>query len=173
MKKRITTLFFVSTIVLAACIFLEMGQAGNRERDAVNVQTEIGKAETKENDNIEESKAESETEAESVPDKEFSFTEEEMFALQKEQEGLYTFDCLDEQEQAVYAEIYASLIYMRETELSTTDADCMEKVFQCVLNDHPEIFYVDGYTFTKYTRGNNVTKILFEAAYTMDKAEIE
>lgn len=171
MKKRITTLFLVSTIVLTACIFLEMGQAGKQERDAVNVQTEVGRTETKEN--IEEAEAETEIETESASVKEFSFTEEEMLVLQKEQEGLYTFDCLDEQEQVVYTEIYASVVYMRETELSTTDADCMEKVFQCVLNDHPEIFYVDGYTFTKYTRGNNVTKILFEAAYTMDKAEIE
>jgi len=166
MKKRITTLFLVSTIVLFALMSLETGQAGKQEKDAVHVQTGAGKAEAKEN-------IETETETESVTAEEFSFSEEEMLALQKEQEGLYTYDCLDEEEQAVYTEIYASVLHMREIELSTTDADRMEKIFQCVLNDHPEIFYVDGYTFTKYTRGNSVTKILFEAAYTMDKEEID
>lgn len=174
MKKHITTLFLVSTIVLMICVVLEVRQTGNLDRNTINVKTQTTEEKFSE---VSGKETEGQTESESLlADDEgevFTFSREEMSLLQKEQEGLYTYDCLNENEQTVYAEIYASVIYMQETELSTTDSDQMEKVFQCVLNDHPEIFYVDGYTFTKYTRGNSVTKIMFEAAYTMDKDAID
>lgn len=174
MKKHITTLFCVSTIVLMICVVLEVRQTGNLDRDTINVKTQITKDKASE-ETMEETGEQKEPESLLADDEEgiFTFSEEEMSRLQKEQEGLYTYDCLSENEQTVYGEIYASILYMKEIELSTTDADQMEKVFQCVLNDHPEIFYVDGYTFTKYTRGSSVTKIMFEAAYTMDRAKIE
>ena len=187
MKKHITTLFCISTVVLLIGLCLEMKQTGNLDRDTINTKAQVTDDNSSDNssdvsgeDTIEESSNEPEnlTEEESVfTDEntvtEFTFSSEEMLQLQKEQEGFYTFDCLDDKERTVYCEIYASILYMQEVELSTTDADQMEKVFQCVLNDHPEIFYVDGYSFTKYTRGGSVTKIMFEAAYTMDKAGIE
>lgn len=156
------------------CVVLEVRQTGNLDRNTINVKTQTTEEKFSE---VSGKETEGQTESESLlADDEgevFTFSREEMSLLQKEQEGLYTYDCLNENEQTVYAEIYASVIYMQETELSTTDSDQMEKVFQCVLNDHPEIFYVDGYTFTKYTRGNSVTKIMFEAAYTMDKDAID
>lgn len=160
----------------------EMKQSGNLDRDAINAKMQVTEdisSDKSSEETWEETSENSEkqTESESLladeTEEEFTFSVEEMSRLQKEQEGLYTYDCLNEIEQTVYGEIYASILYMQEIELSTTDEDQMEKVFQCVLNDHPEIFYVDGYTFTKYTRGNNVTKIMFAAAYTMDKAKIE
>lgn len=146
MRKRIAALFGISTLILAVCIFLEIRQA---DREAG---TNIF--------HVAEQNAEKQT-------------EQEIVVLQKEQEGLYAYESLSEEGKEVYAQIYASLVQMQEKELSTTDTDLIETVFQCVLNDHPEIFYVEGYTFTKYSRGNKITKIIFQASYTMEKEELE
>ena len=146
MRKRIAALFWFSTLIFAVCILFEVKQA---DREAG---TNIFYA--------------SEQNAEKQ-------TEQQILTLQKEQEGLYAYECLGEKEKEIYAQIYVSLVQMQETEISTTDTDAIEKVFQCVLNDHPEIFYVEGYAFTKYSRGNKITKIIFQASYTMEKEEVE
>jgi len=52
-----------------------------------------------------------------------------------------------------------------ESGLDETDID---RIFQCVLSDHPELFYVEGYSYTKYTRGEKITAIDFSGSYTMD-----
>ncbi|MBQ6886621.1 MAG: hypothetical protein IJN54_03800 [Lachnospiraceae bacterium] len=145
MKKRIVALFWFSTFILAVCIFMGLRQGESEAGTNIFYVAEQSAG---------------------------KHTEQEILTLQKEQEGLYAYECLNEEEQEIYAQIYDSLIKMQEIELSSTDTDLIEKVFQCVLNDHPEIFYVEGYTFTKYTRGKKITKIIFQASYTMEKEEI-
>lgn len=50
--------------------------------------------------------------------------------------------------------------------LDETDVDW---IFQCVLDDHPELFYVEGYSYTKYTRGNKTVAIEFTGTYNQDE----
>lgn len=52
-----------------------------------------------------------------------------------------------------------------EAGLDETDID---RVFQSVLIDHPELFYVEGYSYTKFTRGDKITALEFSGSYTMD-----
>ena len=50
----------------------------------------------------------------------------------------------------------------------------IDRIFQCVLNDHPELFYVEGYSYTKYTRYGREDEILsveFSGRYSMDLDE--
>ena len=50
----------------------------------------------------------------------------------------------------------------------------IDRIFQCVLNDHPELFYVDGYSYTKYTRyghDNEIDSIVFSGRYSMEREE--
>lgn len=53
-----------------------------------------------------------------------------------------------------------------EKGLDETDID---KIFQCMLNDHPELFYVDGYTYTKYMLGDEILSIDFAGNYNMEE----
>lgn len=77
------------------------------------------------------------------------------------------------EEQQLYREILSVLQNREEeTELSTLKKELLEPVFQCVMEDHPEIFYVDGYTSTLYRLGNTLKKITFSGTYTMDGQEI-
>ena len=84
-----------------------------------------------------------------------------------------TFLRLSLEEQNVYAEILASLLGLEnETTLSTKDTSLIDKAFRCVMLDHPEIFYVDGYKYTEYSNGDEVNKIVFAGNYIYDKEEI-
>lgn len=86
----------------------------------------------------------------------------------------YAFSALETQEERrLYQEVLTSLVRReRETELSTLSIDLIDPVFQCVMSDHPEIFYVDGYTSTTYKLGSELKKITFSGDFTLEEEEI-
>lgn len=53
------------------------------------------------------------------------------------------------------------------------DEGDIDRIFQCVLNDHPELFYVEGYSYTRYTRGDKITSIVFSGTYSIDRETAE
>lgn len=93
---------------------------------------------------------------------------------QEEHAGNITFLQLSMEEQRVYTEILSSLLGLeKETTLSTKDKNQIEKAFACVMLDHPEIFYVDGYKYTEYSRDGAVDRIIFKGNYLYTVHEIE
>lgn len=94
--------------------------------------------------------------------------------LREAQENCYAFGRLTKEEQDLYLEILDALLYFRENvRLSTCDKELISHIFQCVLNDHPEIFYVEGYTYTEYTLGTLLKKITFTGSYSISREEAE
>lgn len=94
--------------------------------------------------------------------------------LQKGLADAYAYNKLTEEEQNVYIEILWSLLEFEEdVELSSLDSNEISRIFQCVLNDHPEIFYVDGYSYTQYMLGDVPRKFTFTGDYSMTREEVE
>lgn len=92
--------------------------------------------------------------------------------LKGKQTGSFYYEQLDDEEKVIYVEILNALQdFKEEMTLSCLETDKIEKIFQYVLNDNPGIFYVDGYTYTRYTLGEEVKKVTFSGTYNMDKEE--
>lgn len=85
----------------------------------------------------------------------------------------YAYHTLDESGRKLYMELLIILMARQENvTVSTIDAEQLNHVFTCVMHDHPELFYVDGYQYTKYTVGDRITRISFYGTYSMTKEEI-
>lgn len=92
----------------------------------------------------------------------------------REPEDGYAYGMLSEEEQRLYLEIRDALVnYDEDVYLSSVDRDEIAHAFQCVLNDHPEIFYVDGYTYTEYTLGEVLKRITFTGTYCFSREEAQ
>lgn len=114
-----------------------------------------------------ENRSNEETQQETVQQPEITFLLEDA--------GHFAYDSLTPAEQIWYKDIEKIVGSMAENgRLSTEcfeaglDERHIDNVFQCVLNDHPELFYVEGYTYTKYTRGDELVAIDFSGSYSMD-----
>ncbi len=94
--------------------------------------------------------------------------------LKEEQTQSFHYNRLSEPEQKLYGEIlYILQERLEDIQISTTDSTEVEKVFQCVLNDHPEIFYVEGYTLTRYALGGELKMMTLSGTYSMTPETIE
>lgn len=120
---------------------------------------------------------ETEESAETAASPEPPLEEEEVPAVSflMEEAFSYAFDSLNETEQIWYHDIEQILGSLGEGKrlsqsglaggLGETDID---KIFQCVLCDHPELFYVEGYSYIKYARGEKITAIEFSGTYNVE-----
>ncbi len=98
---------------------------------------------------------------------------EEEPQIREVSELYYAYHCLDADKQQIYLEMLDSLTDLeQDTPLSTVDKSVLDLVFACVMNDHPEFFYVEGYQYTEYTTNNIVTNITFSGTFSMTKQEV-
>lgn len=100
-------------------------------------------------------------------------TDEGIAARKKEQAGRYAFERLTDSGKTLYVEILTILQNQSEgIVVSTTSIDAIEMVFDYVMLDHPELFYVTALKYTNYKLGNSTTKIAFSGIYSYEPAEV-
>ncbi len=77
--------------------------------------------------------------------------------------GGYAYTQLTEEEQDIYEEIFLGIEgRMEDVDSKTSDYEMFSNVFNCVLIDHPEFFYVDGFD------GMNTVRIFTSKCAKMD-----
>lgn len=86
----------------------------------------------------------------------------------------FAYRTLDAEMKKAYIEVFAAMIKHEETvDMSVLDIDKLHLAFQCVMIDHPEIFYAEGYSYSQYTRGDQVTRLTFTPTYICTEEEAE
>jgi hypothetical protein len=101
-----------------------------------------------------------------------SVSSEELDSLAAQQSGSYAYSCISDAEKKVYLQMEAAMLgHKGSVVLSTLDTETVTHAFDCVMMDHPEIFYTDGYKYIKYTLGGKLKKIAFSPQYTMNESE--
>lgn len=94
--------------------------------------------------------------------------------------GHFAYDSLTKEEQIWYRDIANILGGMeKDGKLSQAGLDAgldisgIDTIFQSVMIDHPELFFVDGYVYQQHFQGSATTAIDFSGTYTMDGQEAQ
>ncbi len=91
-----------------------------------------------------------------------------------ENNGNYCYDTMDESLHQLYAEILMAIRNRaEEVPLCTRSQDELDFAYRCVLDDHPEIFAVTGYTCVLHSANDTPVKTAFTAKYTMSATDEE
>lgn len=151
--------------VMAGLIAMGTGGCGDLGQNFDEISSEV--SETKPQETEEPQTQEEESEAETGTG-EIGIEE----TVREIPEIYYGYHVLSENEQTLYLEIFDALTAMSgEVTVSTLDSTLLDKIFECVLNDHPELFYVEGFKYTEHFFGDALTRITFEGTYSMTKEE--
>ena len=130
---------------------------------------------------VPEETKDSTVEAENAPSAETPSEEEQKLYSFLEEDGFhYAYEQLDDSEKIWYRDIASMLGSMskkgtlsKEGLESGLNEEDIDRIFQSVLLDHPELFYVEGYTYTKYTRGDKTLSYDFEGDYSLTKSRAQ
>ena len=85
----------------------------------------------------------------------------------------YAYSRLDNNLKRDYREIYAVITNMlSDAILTSKDTKDIDLAFKCMMVDHPEVFYVKGYSLGKYIYGTTIDRISLTGTYTYTKGEV-
>ena len=77
-------------------------------------------------------------------------------SVEKQSVDCYAYQTLPEEVRTVYDEVYDAILYEKEdVALSTLDNEVLHQAYVSVMADHGGLFWVSGYTYTQYTRGES------------------
>lgn len=86
----------------------------------------------------------------------------------------YAYSTLGESDRVLYREIYNVLVNHAENiRITSLNPDRVDKIFTQVMADHPEIFYVTGYTINKYTQNGQPLYLEFSGSYSKSRESVD
>ena len=86
--------------------------------------------------------------------------------------GKYAYEQLSEEEKKVYDEMLSAILsQVEKISLSTTSTDIMNRAYTALCGDYGGLFWVNGYIFTRYTKGGELVNLEFSPKYTMTREE--
>ncbi|MCR4813298.1 MAG: hypothetical protein K5879_00565 [Lachnospiraceae bacterium] len=102
----------------------------------------------------------------------YGLTKENIVKVCEENRSKYCYETMDESLHQLYAEI---LIVVKEraeeVPLCTREPEELDFAYRCVLNDHPEIYSINGYTCVLHSANKVPVKLVFTAKYIMSEQE--
>ncbi|MBQ7774299.1 MAG: hypothetical protein IJ379_00100 [Lachnospiraceae bacterium] len=105
--------------------------------------------------------------------------EVQRISFERKEHDTYAYDSLTEAEKLWYEDINTMLAYRSDEGVELSKAgieagltqESVDKIYQCVLIDHPEYFYVDGYEYTIFSLAGKLLGIELKGSYTLDLEE--
>ena len=86
----------------------------------------------------------------------------------------YVYQTLNDETKQVYHEVLTAILEQEEkVELSTTDVDVLERAYEAVCADNGGLYWMSGYVYTQYTRGQKPIGMDFTPKYTMEYEQRE
>ena len=102
-------------------------------------------------------------------------TDKAINACMQAQDGLWHYDHLADSEKRLYAEVLLILkLHRTEVKVEAEDYASLYSAFLCVMEDHPELYWVDGYTYLNYyNEGDDTEYFAFSGYYSFTPEECE
>ncbi|MCR5251892.1 MAG: hypothetical protein K6E50_14930 [Lachnospiraceae bacterium] len=90
----------------------------------------------------------------------------------EKQKGRYMYDMMDERLRPLYAEILLILnAHEKDILVSAEDAEDLQTAFLCLFQDHPELYWIDGYSYSRFGNAGNDLFFTFSGKYTYSAEE--
>lgn len=97
--------------------------------------------------------------------------EETIEYLKKEQEKYYNYQKIEEEYKGIYVEMHYVISHMKTDYILTyCEPTAIDRIFTCMMNDHPEIFWCDGYSYSLNEK-NGEKYVRFSGTYTKTSDE--
>lgn len=94
--------------------------------------------------------------------------QKEVKPVQKISGEKYAYGQLDDVGRTVYDEMLSTILnHEKKISLSTTDTDVMSRAYAAICSDYGGLFWVNGYVFTRYKKGDELVGLEFSPKYTM------
>lgn len=86
----------------------------------------------------------------------------------------YAYESLSEEGKQIYDSMLSVILnYEEKVKLDSKDTALMEKAYLALTSDYGNLFWVEGYTYTRYTKGDRLVGLDFSPNYTMTEEEMK